>query len=259
VLLPRQISLPPILRVAQGRWLALLPAALVAAVIGAIAAAPGTADFLTYLALVGVPPLAALALGALCHGSRPWYALAALPLFVLAWAEHGTLLGEGSALALSALSCVALGSALVAATPARWVKAGIYLMAAIDVWLVASDLLQGPNSVLGAASPGGGLPRLQSVFFGSATMGYGDLFIAAAVGALLAGNRGLQLRGAAVAAVAGLLFDLLFFWVNELPATVPLALTLAIMELWSRRNLKSGRRPLAATAAGGRAAEHLAS
>ena len=74
-------------------------------------------------------------------------------------------------------------------------------MAAIDTWLVAADLLQGPNAVLNAVSPGG-LPRLQFVSFGSAVMGFGDLFIAAALGALLARNRRLQLAGAALAAIS---------------------------------------------------------
>jgi hypothetical protein len=109
-------------------------------------------------------------------------------------------------------------------------------MAAIDTWLVASDLLQGPNAVLNAVSPGGGLPRLQFVSFGSAVMGFGDLFIAATLGALLARDRRLQLTGAALAAAIGLGFDLLFFAVDELPATVPIALTLALLELSRRRS-----------------------
>ena len=69
-------------------------------------------------------------------------------------------------------------------------------------------------------------------------MGFGDLFIAATLGALLARDRRLQLTGAALAAVIGLGFDLLFFAVDELPATVPIALTLAILE--RSRHLKRG-------------------
>jgi hypothetical protein len=67
--------------------------------------------------------------------------------------------------------------------------------------------------------------------FGSAVMGYGDVFVAALLGALLAAQPGVARRGAAIAASIGLAFDLLFFAVNELPATVPIALTLAILEL----------------------------
>jgi hypothetical protein len=109
-------------------------------------------------------------------------------------------------------------------------------MAAVDTWLVAANLLQGPNAVLNAVSPGG-LPRLQFVSFGSAAMGFGDLFIAATLGAMLARNRHLQLRAAAVAAILALAFDLLFFAISELPATVPIALTLAVTELRNRRRV----------------------
>ena len=70
-------------------------------------------------------------------------------------------------------------------------------------------------------------------------MGFGDLFIAATLGALLAGDRRLQLTGAALAAVLCLGFDLLFFAVDELPATVPIALTLAILELPDGRRARS--------------------
>ncbi len=76
-------------------------------------------------------------------------------------------------------------------------------------------------------------------------MGYGDLFVAGILGGMLARGgelspRGrevewspaqarraahtLQLRGAALVAGVALLFDLLFFVVDELPATVPVAL-----------------------------------
>ena len=67
----------------------------------------------------------------------------------------------------------------------------------------------------------------------------GDLFVAATLGALLARDRRLQLRGAAIAAVVCVGFDLLFFVVSETPSTVPIALTLAVLEL-------SGRRPIRA-------------
>ena len=154
-----------------------------------------------------------------------------MPLFALAWAAKGTLSGQTAALALSALACVSLGWLLARVVPGRWLKLGIYAMATIDAYLVATDLLQAPNAVINTAAPGGGLPRLQFVHFGSAIMGFGDLFIAAVLGALLARDRRLQLTGAALAAVIGIGFDLLFFAVNELPATVPIALTLAVLEL----------------------------
>jgi hypothetical protein len=110
-------------------------------------------------------------------------------------------------------------------------------MAVADTALVVSDLLQRPNSALNAAHPAAGLPRLQSAVFGSAVMGYGDLFIAGALGGLLAVSlpRPLQLRGALLTALFALSFDLLFLLVNELPATVPVAAALIVLILKGRR------------------------
>jgi hypothetical protein len=194
---------------------------------------PDSADGLAWLALVCVPPLAALALGALVHGARPGWALAAVPLFAIAWAAQGSLAGEVAATALSALACVSLGWLLVSVVPARWLRWGVYAMAAIDAALVAAELLQGPSGVLSAADPGG-LPRFQVLELGSARMGFGDAFLAATVGALLAASRPRQLEAAALLAVLGLCFDLLFFVLDTLPATVPVALALALVE-WRGR------------------------
>lgn len=230
---PRPAAINPLLGRLRSSWWALVPPLSIAVVISAVALDSATASALTYLALFAVPPLAALALATIVRGGRPWLALLAVPLFALAWAARGSLTGQTAALALTALACVSLGWLLVCVVPSRWLKLGIYAMAAIDTWLVASDLLQAPNAVLNTASPGG-LPRLQFVSFGSALMGFGDLFIAATLGALLARNRHLQLTGAALAVALCLGFDLLFLLVNELPATVPIALTLAILEIAGR-------------------------
>ncbi|HWH19702.1 MAG TPA: hypothetical protein VN671_04155, partial [Solirubrobacterales bacterium] len=97
--------------------------------IGGIALEEASARFLTWLALIAVPPLAAIALGWVVHGARRWLALAAVPLFAVAWAAKGELGGQSCALALSALACVTLGWLLVCVVPARWVKLGIYAMA----------------------------------------------------------------------------------------------------------------------------------
>jgi len=227
--------LPILLDRLQSRWWALvLPLSIVVA-IAAIALDSASARFLTYLALVAVPPLAAVALAWLVRGGRPPLALAVPLLFALAWAAEGSLSGETAALLLSALACVSLGWLVACVVPARWLKLGIYAMAAVDAYLIASNLLQEPNSVLNAVSPGANLPRLQLASFGSAVMGFGDLFIAATLGALLACDRRLQLQGAALAAVICVSFDLLFFWIDQTPATVPIALTLACVEMLQRR------------------------
>ena len=68
----------------------------------------------TRLALIAVPPLAAVALGWIVRGARPPVALLAAPLFALAWAAKGHLAGQSAALVLSALACVTLGGLLSA-------------------------------------------------------------------------------------------------------------------------------------------------
>jgi hypothetical protein len=214
---PRPAATPLLAGLRNRTWALLLPLSIVG-VIGAIALESAVAHFLTYLALVAAPPAAALALAALVRGGRPPRALLVLPLFAAVWPLSAPLAAQATALALSALACVSLGWLLACIVPARWLKLGIYAMAALDAWLVGSSLLQEPNAVLNAASPGG-LPRLQLASFGTAIMGFGDLFIAATLGALLAYDRRLQLTGAALTAVIAVAFDLLFLAVDQLPAS----------------------------------------
>lgn len=218
----------------RGPAWAAVPIASIVVTIFAIRYVSDTATGITYLALIAVPPLAAIALGWAVRGSVPWAALAVVPLFALAWWSRTTLVGEAAAALLSGLSCVTLGVLLGAVTPAGWLKLGIVLMAAADTWLVVSDLLQAPNAALVAAAPGGGLPQLQSELFGTVSMGYGDLFVAALLGAALAPRVRVQRVAAVMVFVFAALFDLLFFVVSELPATVPVALVVIVLEAWDR-------------------------
>jgi hypothetical protein len=234
VALPRAPSTWVLTRLRSRWWALVLPLSIVV-VIGGIALESAGARFLTYLALVAVPPLAAAALAWLVRGARPILALGIVPLFAIAWWAEGAPGGETAALALSALACVTLGWLVACVVPPRWLKLGIYAMAAVDAWLIGSNLLQEPNAVLNAAAPAADLPRLQLASFGSAVMGFGDLFIAATLGALLASDRRLQLQGALLAAIICPAFDLLFFWIDQTPATVPIALTLAALELRNAR------------------------
>lgn len=233
----------------RGRGWAVVPIASVVLVVFAIRYVSDTATGLTYLALVAVPPLAAVALGWAMRGATRRAALAVVPLFLLAWFDRSGLAGQAAAAVLSALSCVTLGVLLAAVTPAAWLKVGIVLMAVADAWLVISDLLQAPNATLVAAHPAAGLPRLQTEIFGTVSMGYGDLFVAGLLGAVLASDRRLQRLGALATLGFAALFDLLFLVVSELPATVPVALALIAVEIGERIRLRasaplfSGRHP----------------
>lgn len=220
-------------------WAA-VPIASIIVVVFAIRYVSDTATGLTYLALVAVPPLAAAALAWAVRGGgygprrTAWAIAVTALLFVVAWVFHRSLAGGAAAAILSALSCVTLGVLLGAVAPAGWLKVGIVAMAAADTWLVLSDLLQAPNATLIAAQPVGGLPQLQSELFGTVTMGYGDLFVAGLLGALLLGDVCRQRQGALLTLVLAALFDLLFLVVSELPATVPVAVALIVLEVSER-------------------------
>ena len=77
-----------------------------------------------------------------------------------------------------------------------------------------------------------------------AVIGFGDLFIAAVLGALLAPDPARQRQAAGVAALIALAFDLLFFLVSELPATRSIALALAVLEA-QRQTPSAGGKPQA--------------
>lgn len=266
VALPVPRSRPAWIERLSSPWWAVIPALSIVVVLGAIEASPSSADALTYIALVGVPPLAVFALAALVRRDRlePQYSrvgtvsrsgglnwpapvAVATALFALAWVSPHSLAGEAAATALSGLACLTLGWLLVCGVPAQWLRIGVYAMAVIDAIYVSADLLQEPNAVLSAAAPSAGLPQLQVVHFGSAVMGFGDLFVAALVGCLMAvegdatrvneGELNPQAVAAILVAVLALAFDLLFFAVHELPATVPVALALALVQ--GRKRLAS--------------------
>ena len=240
VALPARRPIPALRRL-RSSWWALLPLATIVVVVFGIRAASDSANGLTYLALIAVPPLAAVALGWLMRRADPRLALLAVPLFVVAWADRTGLAGEAAGVALTALSCVTLGVLLVQVAPLGWLKLGIVVFSIADTTLVIAQLLQPANDVLNAAAPGLGLPQLQRELFGSAIVGYGDLFVAGVFGAIVAAERGRQGAAARLTLLLAILFDLLFFAVDLLPATVPVALAVVLTELGRRRAARPRR------------------
>jgi len=123
-----------------------------------------------------------------------------------------------------------LGRLLAGVVPAVWLKAGIVAMAVIDAILVFGNELQAPNAVLNAAVPAPGLPRLQYLDLHAASIGYGDVFVAGVLGGVLAVEGRRQLPVALLVLVLSAAWDLLFFAFDTLPATVPVAIALLIVE-----------------------------
>jgi len=110
------------------------------------------------------------------------------------------------------------------------------------VWLITSNQLQAPNDVLVAAKPSAGLPQLQSEQFGTVTLGYGDLFVAALLGAVYSERQRVQRAAAVLTLAIAAVFDLLFLVVDNLPATVPVALALLVVEVGLASRRRTGIR-----------------
>jgi hypothetical protein len=252
VALPGRGIPAPLARFGGTAWSLVLPLSI-AVVVAAVAADPAVADGLTWLALIAIPPLAAAALGWAARGARPPLALLAVPLLLGALLDTGGLAGDACAAALTALSCVTLGRLLAGAVPAIALKAGIVAMAAIDAILVFGNQLQGPNAVLNAAVPAPGLPQLQYLDLHFASMGYGDVFVAGVLGGVLAVEGRAQGRIALLVLAFSIAWDSLFFAVDTLPATVPVALALLAVEAaraLAARGAKRGGRGLQAVRLG---------
>jgi hypothetical protein len=235
VALPGRGIPPALARFGSNAWSLVLPVSI-AVVVAAIGAEPAVADGLTWLALLAIPVLAAVALGWALRGARPALALLAVPLLLVAGADAGGLAGDAGAAALTALSCVTLGRLLAGAVPGVALKAGLVAMAAIDAVLVFGEQLQAPNAVLNAAAPSAGLPQLQFLDLHSASMGYGDVLVAGVLGAILAREGRSQAGAAVLVLVFSVAWDALFFAVDTVPATVPVALALLALE--AKRSLR---------------------
>src|SRR3954451_9845573 len=92
-------------RFRTGAWALVLPVNIVVVVV-LIAVLPTTADVLTWVALLLVPPGCALALGWAAKGARPWLAVLAAPLLAITWAYPETRAGQ------VALTVLIAGSAI---------------------------------------------------------------------------------------------------------------------------------------------------
>jgi hypothetical protein len=219
-------GLPPLLTRFGGRgWSLVAPLSVVATVV-AITAASASADVLTWIALLLVPPGCALALGWAAHGARPWMALLVVPVFVAALVAPDDPLGRAGRLALIVGSCVTAGRLLAGAAPLTLLKAGVVAMAVIDAIFIFGDFFGDQNAQFNAAAPAGDLPRLQVADIGDVSTDYGDYFVAGLVGGILAAERRPQALAALAAFVAAQAFNQLFLVVDSLPGTVPPALVM---------------------------------
>jgi hypothetical protein len=223
-----------LLRLGGRGWALVAPVSLVLTV-AAIGVSTASADALTWIALVLVPPGCALALGWAAHGARPWLAFAVVPILAAALAVPDDPLGRFARLLLIVGSCVTVGRLLAGGAPLRFLKAGVLAMAAIDAVFIFGDLFDTENAAYDAAVPGAGLPQLQVADIGDVSTDYGDFFVAGVVGAILAVERRPQVLAAVATLAAAQALNQLLLVVESIPETMSPALVLLAFEAWHRR------------------------
>jgi hypothetical protein len=228
-------GMPAVLLRLGGRgWALLAPLSLVGTLV-AIYLAPTSADVLSWIALLLVPPGCALALGWAIHGARPWLALLTIPLLVAALVAPEDAAGRAARIVLIVGSAATAGRLLAAGAPLSLLKVGVIAMATIDAVLVLGNQFDNQFAGFDAASPAAGLPQLQLARVGDVATDYGDFFVAGLVGAILAAERGPQLAAAVAMLPVAEAFNQLFLVVDSLPNTTAPALVLIGAELWRRR------------------------
>jgi hypothetical protein len=231
VLLPRARPFPRLARLRAPAWAALLPVSIIIGTFGLLIA-PGLASSTMMAAAITTPLLAAVAVLLVVRARSLVLPLAALAggLAVCAGGMGGHI-GTG---VVTALACVTVGAALQRLIPGRWLLMGVAAMSVVDIAL----LLAGPGyhetAVLAAAQTNFHGPRFTGAHLGGTTIGYPDLFLAALLGAFLAGERA-QLWGAALLTGLAIAYDSMLTPGLLLPATVPIALTLVLLWVVGRR------------------------
>lgn len=212
-----------------------------------LAAAPDLAQAYAWAAVLGIPMLAVSALAStrlagerLSPGSRRRWGgavLASGALVAVAGSWHGHLLGQAAAVTLTALSACTLASYLAALAPSSVMKAGLVVMALHDAILVFGQLLEAPTAPSSPRPPGAHLPQLQVAAFGTAVVGYGDLFVAAVLGNIITTDPHLRLSvppwtAAVLLLVCAAAFALIFLAFDVLPDHVPVAAAMLLLDRW---------------------------
>jgi hypothetical protein len=208
-------------RLASSRALGLVIPAAAMAVGVALASSTGGADFLTALAAVVTPILAAGA-GWARGWRRPWLPALAVPgLYALAWLRPDSLDGQAAGVALICGACLAVTGVVAALAPQSWLVVGLVLLVVLDCVLVWGDRSVGPamNTLQHSVPPSLGrpLPSLQQAVLGDATMGWLDFAAPALLGLLVA----RRIAAAGATAVAGWLWGLLLITTSPIAATPP--------------------------------------
>jgi hypothetical protein len=224
VMLPRSAPFPRLARLRSPAWTALLPVSIIVGTFGLLVA-PTLASPTVLAAAITTPLLAFVAVVAVVRARLVMLPLAAVAGLLAMWATGlGGHVGTGVVTALA------------------WLLAGVVAMSVVDITLLVSGFGYHQTALLAAAQNNFHGPRFTGARIGGTTIGYPDLFLAALLGTSLAGQRA-QVRAAGLLMMLAVLYDSLLSPGLLLPATVPIALTLAVVA-WvghRRRRARGGR------------------
>lgn len=219
-----RLLLPATLR--SRAWALVLPGILVAFVVG-LSLDSSLASRLAELAIV-TPALALLGAAVAAPEWRGVVLFMAALAVALSLLQPHSVIGElGRAVAI-ACACSFLATLLAGVAPPSALRIGLVALVALDVLLVATGDVGNTSNALHHAVTPAGLPSFQDATLGPVTMGYGDLFGAAVLGAVLVVEGRPRGRVAAVVLVTALGFGLLLSVFHTIPATVPLLAGLAV-------------------------------
>ena len=252
VALPRADALEPLRTLRSPAWAALLPGSIVAGTFLPLAM-PSMALGLVLMAGVITPLLATIAILEVVRGPRHAgprrallavaFALALIAALISGWEA------QLSATALTALGCLAVGTALARLIPSSWFVLGVVGMCLADVALLASGVGGSAAQLMAAATRDVHGPVFSQADIGRVTTDYPDLVLAAVLGGFLAG-RHRQLLAAVLVTVLGAAYGLLLLPIAHLlPATVPIALALLMLESVDARRAANRERTAAPASA----------
>lgn len=248
VALPRADAFAPLRSLRSPAWAALLPGSIVAGTLVPLVM-PSMALGLVLMAGVMTPLLATIAVLEVVRGPRMAFLVAAAVLAVTAALLSGWA-GQISATALTALGCLALGTALARLIPSQWFVLGVVGMCLADVALLASGVGQSAATLMATATANAHGAVFSQADIGRVSTDYPDLVLAAVLGGFLAG-RHRQLLAAALVTAVGAAYGLLLLPIAPLlPATVPIGLALLLLEVSAKRRAsRTGRLSRARTGA----------
>jgi hypothetical protein len=194
-----------------------------------VAEAAGGASFLTGLAAVATPLLAAAA-GWARRWPGPWLPVLVVPaLYAIDWVEPYALVGEAAGVALIALACLTATALISAVAAEAWLRIGLVGLVVLDVLLVWAVPHVGPATrALQAATPPGllgrALPPLQQAQLGQTQMGWLDLAAPALLGIIVLRRN----RAALATGLAAIFWSLLLLVTSPIAATPPVLAGLAV-------------------------------